>query len=112
MTDRFGTWPEDLVVAIGPGIGACCFEVGPEVAVQFQQWLPERQDLSDLSGRTKVDLAETITRQLRRNNVTVGHLATANLCTVCDKHLFHSYRRDREQAGRMISTIRIRDVDQ
>jgi len=108
MIDRFGTRPEDLVVAIGPGIGACCFEVGPEVAVRFQQWFPERQDLS---GRTKVDLVATISRQLRRNNVTVGHLATANLCTVCDAGLFHSYRRDREQSGRMTATIRIRDVN-
>jgi copper oxidase (laccase) domain-containing protein len=92
------------VVAIGPGIGACCFEVGPEVAVQFQQWFPERPDLA---SRTKVDLAETISRQLRRNGVTMGHPATTNLCTVCDTGLFHSYRRDREQAGRMTATIRI-----
>jgi len=103
MAVEFGSRPEDLVIAIGPGIGACCFEVGPEVAIQFQQWFPER----DLSGRTTVDLLETITRQLRRNDGTVGHLATANLCTVCDAALFHSYRRDREQAGRMTATIRI-----
>jgi len=109
MSDRFGTRPEDLLVAIGPGIGACCFEVGPEVAVQFQPWFPERDDLS---GRTKVDLVETISRQLRRNNVTVGHIVTADLCTadLSGADLFHSYRRDREQAGRMTSTIRIRGV--
>ena len=107
MADRFCTRPEDLVVAIGPGIGACCFEVGPEVAVQFQPWFPERDDLS---ARTKVDLIETISRQLRRNNVTVGHIVTAQLCTVCDKNLFHSYRRDRDEVGRMTSAIRIRDV--
>jgi YfiH family protein len=104
MTERFGTRPEDLVVAIGPGIGACCFEVGPEVAVQFQQWFPER---ADLASHTKVDLVETISRQLRRNGVAVRHLATANLCTVCDASVFHSYRRDRDQAGRMTATIRI-----
>jgi copper oxidase (laccase) domain-containing protein len=96
MTDRFGTRPEDLVIAIGPGIGECCFEVGPEVAVQF-----------GLSGRTKVDLVETISRQLRRNDGTMGQIATANLCTMCDPKLFHSYRRDREQSGRLITTIRI-----
>jgi hypothetical protein len=109
MADRFGTRPEDLVVAIGPGIGECCFEVGPEVAVQFQPWFPER---NDLLNRTKVDLVETISRQLRRNNVTVGHIVTADLCTadLCHADLFHSYRRDREQAGRMTSTIRIRAV--
>src|SRR5260370_42629689 len=68
MADRFGTRPEDLAVAIGPGIGVCCFEVGPEVALQFQPWFPERDDLS---GRTKVDLVETISRQLRRYNGTM-----------------------------------------
>lgn len=113
MADRFGARPEDLIVAIGPGIGGCCFEVGPEVAVQFQEWFPERDDLA---SRTRVDLIETITRQLRRNNGTVGHLATAqhldtaHLCTVCYAALFHSYRRDREQAGRMTATIRIRNA--
>ena len=96
MADRFGTRLEDLVVAIGPGIGGCCFEVGPDVAVKF-----------GLSGRAKVDLAETISRQLRRNDGTVGQIATANLCTMCGSELFHSYRRDREQAGRMVTTIRV-----
>ena len=46
MAENFGTRPEDLVVAIGPGIGPCCFEVGPEVAVQFSRFFPERPDLS------------------------------------------------------------------
>src|SRR5205823_616160 len=35
MAARWNTRPEDLHAAIGPGIGQCCFEVGPEVAVQF-----------------------------------------------------------------------------
>ncbi len=96
MKEKFGSRPEDLVVAIGPGIGPCCFEVGPEVASQF-----------GLSGRGKVDLAETIGRQLRRYGGTMGHVATANLCTRCLRDLFESYRRDGEKAGRMISAIAI-----
>lgn len=104
MVRRFGTNPEDLVVAIGPGIGGCCFEVGPEVAGEFAQFFPER---ADLNARAKIDLVETAKRQLRRNGVTLGHLATADLCTSCDGNLFHSYRRDRERAGRMISAIGI-----
>lgn len=97
MTEKFGSRREDMVVAIGPGIGPCCFEVGPEVASQF-----------GLSGRAKLDLAETIVRQLRRNGGTMGHVATANLCTRCRADLFESYRRDRERAGRMVSAIGIR----
>lgn len=97
MTEKFGSRHGELVVAIGPGIGPCCFEVGPEVASQF-----------GLSGRAKVDLAETIVRQLRRNGGTMGHVATANLCTRCRADLFESYRRDVEKAGRMVSAIAIR----
>jgi polyphenol oxidase len=105
MQERFGSRPEDLVVVVGPGIGGCCFEVGPEVAVQFAPFFPERQDLS---GRTRIDLVETIRRQLRRNGVTWRQVATAELCSACRPDLFHSYRRDREAAGRMVSAIGIR----
>jgi len=104
LRHEFGSRPEDLWVAIGPGIGACCFEVGPEVAAQFSPIFPER---SDLAQRTKVDLAETITRQLRRNGVTGSQIVRAGLCTRCDAKRFESYRRDREAAGRMASAIGI-----
>jgi polyphenol oxidase len=96
MRQKFGTRPEDLVVAIGPGIGACCFEVGPEVAVQF-----------GLTGRTKVDLIGTMCRQLGRNGVKPTQISTSDLCTQCDAELFESYRRDREASGRMIAMIGI-----
>jgi polyphenol oxidase len=94
MTQHFGTRPGDVVVAIGPGIGPCCFEVGPEVAVQF-----------GFSGRTKVDLMQTACRQLRRNGVSEGHIFSSGLCTCCNAELFESYRRDREAAGRMTALI-------
>jgi YfiH family protein len=98
MQDRFGSRPEDLVVVVGPGIGGCCFEVGPEVAEQFGR-----------SGRTRIDLAETLRRQMGRNDGTPRQFASAGLCTVCRADLFHSYRRDREAAGRMVSVIGIRE---
>ncbi len=105
MGEQFGTKPGDLVVAIGPGIGACCFEVGPEVAVRFAPYFPE---LGDLNRRMRIDLAETTLRQLGRNGGTMRQIATSDLCS-CDRaDLFHSFRRDRESAGRMVSTIHIR----
>ena len=98
---HFDSRPEDLVVAIGPGIGACCFEVGPEVAAQF-----------DLSGRTKVDLVETMCRQLRRNGVEPGHISASGECSCCNPELFESYRRDREAAGRMVAMIALTEKQQ
>ena len=94
MCRRFGSKPADLVVAIGPGIGGCCFEVGPEVSAQF-----------GISGRTKIDLVETTCRQLGRNGVRMGQISSAGLCSCCNPELFESYRRDREAAGRMMSMI-------
>ncbi|HZR20162.1 MAG TPA: peptidoglycan editing factor PgeF, partial [Verrucomicrobiae bacterium] len=96
MRVQFGSRPEDLAIAVGPGIGPCCFEVGPEVAVQFQQ-----------SGRVKIDLVETLCRQLGRIGITPGQISVSGLCTFCDRELFESYRRDRETAGRMTAMIGI-----
>jgi polyphenol oxidase len=102
MRSEFGSRVEDLEIAIGPGIGPCCFEVGPEVAVQFRAFFAER---NDLEGRARVDLAETITRQLRRNGVTTSQISTSGLCSCCNPELFESYRRDRENAGRMVTAV-------
>ena len=106
MARQFGSLPEDLTVAVGPGIGACCFEVGPEVAIQFAGFFPERQDLS---ARTKIDLAEAVVRQLRRIGVPPGQIGSTKFCTYCQSESFHSYRRDGEAAGRMTSAIRVRE---
>jgi YfiH family protein len=105
MAEEFGTCVQDLVIAVGPAIGACCYEVGPEVARQFAEFFPE---LADLDHTANVDLAEANLRQLRRNGGTVGQLDTSGLCTHCLADRFHSYRRDREAAGRMVSAIEIR----
>jgi YfiH family protein len=105
MQEQFGSRPEDLVVVVGPGIGGCCFEVGPEVAVQFSEFFPERRDLS---GRSKIDLVETVRRQWGRNDGAARQFAAIGLCSKCRADLFHSYRRDREAAGRMASAIGIR----
>jgi hypothetical protein len=104
MRLEFGSRPEDLEIAIGPGIGPCCFEVGPEVATQFRAFFPER---NDLYFRVKLDLAETVIRQLGRNGVTRGQIDTSDLCPCCKPELFESYRRDREKAGRMVAAAGI-----
>ncbi len=92
MRERFGTQPEDLHAAIGPGIGKCCYEVGPEVAAQF-----------GADGRVHIDLTEANRQQLVEAGVAADHIYAANLCTQCLPEEFHSFRRDREAAGRMCS---------
>jgi len=85
----------NLEAAIGPGIGVCCFEVGPEVSERFGR-----------EGRVHVDLAAIVREQLRRAGVSAIHDLTA--CTKCDAARFHSYRRDGQAAGRLVSGIGLR----
>jgi copper oxidase (laccase) domain-containing protein len=92
MRERFGTVPEDLHAAIGPGIGKCCYEVGPEVAEQFGE-----------SGRTRIDLPSYNRTQLIQSGVTAARIYASNLCTMCRPEEFHSFRRDKEAAGRLYS---------
>ena len=102
MRLEFGSRPEDLEIAIGPGIGPCCFEVGPEVAIQFSAFFPER---NDLDARVKLDLVETVSRQLRRHGVAEGQIDTSGRCSCCEPELFESYRRDGERSGRMVTVV-------
>jgi len=89
---RFGSKAADLHAAIGPGIGKCCYQVGPEVAGQFGE-----------NGHAHIDLAEANRAQLLEAGVTARRIYRSNLCTMCGAAEFHSYRRDREAAGRMVS---------
>jgi YfiH family protein len=93
MAQRFGTAPGDLHAAIGPGIGVCCYEVGPEVMAQFGG-----------QGRGHLDLEAENRRQLEESGVTARRIYASHLCTMCREE-FHSFRRDREAAGRLYSYI-------
>jgi hypothetical protein len=105
LRSHFGSRPEDLEVAIGPGICAGCYEVGPKVARRFGAWLP---DLVDASGPVALDLAELNRLHLLTAGVPPGNVHFGAPCTACLKAEFHSYRRDGSQAGRMLSVIGIR----
>lgn len=102
---EFGVAPAGVYVAIGPGIGSCCYEVGPEVLAQFRDLLP---GLPDSGGKGMLDLAEANRRQLLREGVCVERIETGAPCTCCTAGEFFSYRRSPGEPGRMISAIGIR----
>lgn len=105
MTDHFGTEPRHLWAAIGPAIGGCCYEVGSEVAAQFEKLFPEKKVPK---GKTKVDLIEGNRRRLLAAGVSAERIVTQPLCTCCTPGgRFHSWRRD-HGAGRMVSAVGIR----
>ncbi len=97
MRERFGTAPEDLHAAIGPAIGVCCYEVGPEVAAQFGR-----------EGRVHLDLPAENRRQLVEAGVAAERIYLSGLCTMCLREELHSFRRDAAAAGRQYSFAGIR----
>ena len=96
MWQEFGTEARRLHAAVGPGIGKCCYEVGAEVAAQFGE-----------TGPCHIDLAEANRRQLADAGVPEAQIYVAALCTRCGGD-FHSYRRDKEKAGRMLSFVGVK----
>jgi copper oxidase (laccase) domain-containing protein len=77
------------------------------LAIRFAPIFPERVDLHH---RTRIDLVESNRRQLVEAGVPPSHIECSQLCTSCREDQFHSYRRDKDGAGRMISAIGIRTV--
>lgn len=100
MVADFGSRADELVVAIGPGIAPCCFEVSEDVAAQFAEFVDRR------APKPFVDLKAANRVQLLESGVAPDQIDTLAECTACDAEMFHSFRRDRG-TGRMVSAIRI-----
>lgn len=111
MTREFGSAPEDLMTAIGPCLGPCCGEVGPEVVEAFRaaghgedrigRWFT-----AGPSGRPHLDLWRANADQLQASGLDAGSIHVAGLCTRTHSTYFHSYRAEGEKAGRMVGLIR------
>jgi YfiH family protein len=97
--------------AIGPGIGPCCYEVGPEVLEPFASLGagitaadgPKSGARVDISAHRRLDLPEVARRLLREAGV--GRVESAGLCTRCESELFFSHRRDAGLAGRQAGLV-------
>jgi YfiH family protein len=131
MQMQFKTSPADLLAAIGPSIGGCCYEVGTEVATQFLSQFAEAPEWFDefrtgdepnpiqwlnmmppghqpppknvLLDLRKANRAQLLGAGLRASNIFVS-----DLCTACRRDLFFSYRKEGAQSGRLMSVIGIR----
>ena len=82
-----------LGAAIGPGAGACCYEVGEEVHERFEAY-------GEVARRGRnLDLKAIAREQLELAGVAEIH--DAGICTICaSPELFFSHRRDRGVTGR------------
>ena len=105
MEKLYGTKPNDLLVAMGPAIGKCCFEVGPEVAHEFSGFQAE---LGEAIGKCHLDLQAINAWQLEQLGVPADSILRNTRCTRDEAGDFWSYRREGEKAGRMWAVVNLK----
>jgi polyphenol oxidase len=131
MTMQFGSRPEDVVAALGPSIGGCCYEVGVEVAVEFQSQFASARDWFDelRTGdepnplqwlnmtppghqppprNVLLDLRKANRAQLLDAGLLPKNIFASHLCTACRRDLLFSYRKEGPRTGRLMAVIGIR----
>jgi YfiH family protein len=106
---ELGSQPANVRVALGPSIGPCCFEVGPEVVDIF------REAFGDLPRmvvrgprRDHIDLRVVSRAVLTRAGVESAHIDDGAPCTMCNPERFFSYRRDGREGGMHMGFIGLR----
>lgn len=101
MSAEFGSRPEDVEAAIGPAIGSCCFEVGPEVAALF-----DLEFVLPRAPRPHVDLPAFVRARLERRGL--ARVIGIAECTKCNVDRFFSHRGEGAGAGRALSAVGVR----
>ena len=108
MIGIMGSSEENLVAAIGPSIGSCCYQVGEEVRETFPAGQRE-EGLFEQRGRNLyLDLASGVKTQLLTEGMAPETVDEIVGCTSCNPDLFWSWRARREE-GRMVSFITARE---
>jgi polyphenol oxidase len=107
MVRRYGSSPESVRVALGPGIRGPCYQVGAEVAEAFTARGFEHALGPDDEGRYLLDLALVNRLVLTLAGVSEAHIWDSGLCTHCDASRFYSHRRDLGKTGRHWAGIRL-----
>lgn len=104
MNGQYGTKAENIVAAIGPSIGQCCFEVGHEVRDAFDQEL-HFAFKDNARGRLMCDLWAINTRLLEKAGVKSENIDVARECTACNGELYFSHRATMGKRGNMLAAI-------
>ncbi|HKW73920.1 MAG TPA: peptidoglycan editing factor PgeF [Terriglobales bacterium] len=138
MRREYGTKPEDVVAAIGPGIQQCCYEVGEEVKSKFESQFAYAADLfreikdsdpvrekypllfmnmrapghGDLCVKLHLDLREANRRQLLSLGVKPNRIFTSSECTACNVERFFSHRAEKGKTGRTMAVIGMMGSDE
>jgi YfiH family protein len=135
MRSWYGSKPEDIRAAVGPGIHRCCFEVGEELRDKFEsqfayasKLFEERASDDEIHRRYPLmfmnmrapghgeaprklflDLVEANRQQLLAAGVSEKSIEVVDLCTACRTDLLFSHRAEKGVTGRMLAVVAIKD---
>lgn len=106
---EMGGKAQNIKAALGPSMLKSCYEVEGDVASQFQKEFPNWPEILEKKSNRKwlLDVALTNKKQLLHCGVLPQNIDHLEFCTHCHPHRFHSFRRDGEKAGRMVSFVQI-----
>lgn len=107
MILKYNTNVEDLVAYIGPHNMQCCYEVSQELIEEFKE--QEIYKNINIANGRNLSLQSCIINQLINKGVKLDQINQLNICTYCsEKYHLYSYRKDKEESGRMFSFIFIK----
>jgi len=112
LGELFGSRAADLTAAIGPCLGSCCGEVGPDVLAAFRAGGADEASMRAWftpgnGDRSFLDLERANRDQLARAGLDPARIFASGLCTKTHRGRLHSYRGDGAGAGRMLGAIRV-----
>ncbi len=102
MIDVFDCKAEDIIAGIAPSIGRCCYEVGKEVAENFDD-IPDAHD--SIGNKYMLDLPLINKEQLINAGLLKSNIEMSGICTACEAERFFSYRKEHGCSGRFMSMI-------
>ena len=109
MKRQFGSNPGDLLVAVGPSICVDCYEVGEDVAGEFQKAFPDTVVLQKgkQEGKYQLDLWKANEQLLLDAGIRKEHLEITDLCTCCNQELLFSHRASHGQRGNLCAFLEL-----
>ena len=117
MIETYNSNKEDLLCFIGPSIGKCHFEVEEDVKALFENTFSyllkkeefiEKGEIKDGKQKYFIDTNIINRKLLEEIGISSKNIIESNICTVCNSDYMHSYRKNREKAGRNTAIIGIK----